>query len=64
MSILVLKQIMEIFSDALGGMNFSGPFRTWKRWGKLYNERRKKPSTEEREQRLQKMLERFKKKRK
>uniref|UniRef100_A0A1I8B3D4 C2H2-type domain-containing protein n=1 Tax=Meloidogyne hapla TaxID=6305 RepID=A0A1I8B3D4_MELHA len=39
---------------------FSGPFRTWKRWGELYNERRKRPSTaEERGQRLKKMIVKF-----
>ena len=26
---------------------FSGPFRTWKRWGEMYNERKWKPSTVE-----------------
>uniref|UniRef100_A0A1I8BBN9 C2H2-type domain-containing protein n=1 Tax=Meloidogyne hapla TaxID=6305 RepID=A0A1I8BBN9_MELHA len=40
---------------------FSGPFRTWKRWSELYNERKERPSTaEEREQRLIKMMEKFK----
>lgn len=39
---------------------FNGPFKTWKRWSEMYDERSKRLSTiKEREERLKKMLERF-----